>query len=52
MDALRSHTFPRPGLAILIIGVALAAGLGTPWFLEHDEAVYADVARQMSVTGD
>ncbi len=52
MNASRSHTFPRPGLAILIIGVALAAGLGTPWFLDYDEAVYADVARQMSATGD
>jgi hypothetical protein len=52
MDASRPLTFPRPGLAILIIGVALAAGLGTPWFLDYDEAVYADVARQMSATGD
>jgi len=52
MDASRSPTQPRPGFAILVIGVALAAGLGTPWFLDYDEAVYADVARQMWVSGD
>jgi 4-amino-4-deoxy-L-arabinose transferase-like glycosyltransferase len=50
MDASRSR--PRPGLAILVIAATLAAGLGTPWFLDYDEAVYADVARQMWASGD
>jgi len=52
MDTSRPLTVPRPGLAIVVIGVALAAGLGSPWFLDYDEAVYADVARHMQVSGD
>ena len=47
MDAPPPHTVPRPRLAILVVGLALAAGLGTPWFLDYDEAVYAEVARQL-----
>jgi len=52
MDTSRSPARARPGLAILVIGAALAAGLGTPWFLDYDEAVYAEVANQMWVSGD
>jgi 4-amino-4-deoxy-L-arabinose transferase-like glycosyltransferase len=52
MDLSPSLPAPRPGLAILIIGAALAAGLATPWFLDYDEAVYADVARGMWMSGD
>ena len=52
MDTSRSPARARPGLAILVVGAALAAGLGTPWFLDYDEAVYADVARQMWTSGD
>jgi 4-amino-4-deoxy-L-arabinose transferase-like glycosyltransferase len=42
----------RPTLAILVIAAALAAGLGTPWFVDYDEAAYADVAHHMWVSGD
>lgn len=42
----------RPVLAVLVIGAALAAGLGTPWFVDYDEAAYADVARQMWTSSD
>jgi 4-amino-4-deoxy-L-arabinose transferase-like glycosyltransferase len=52
MDPSRLPARARPGLAILVIGAALAAGLGTPWFLDYDEAVYADVAHQMWASGD
>lgn len=52
MDDPPSHATPRPRLAILVVGLALAAGFGTPWFLDYDEAVYADVARHMSASGD
>jgi 4-amino-4-deoxy-L-arabinose transferase-like glycosyltransferase len=52
MDVARSPIKPRPGLAILLIGAALVTGLGTPWFVDYDEAAYADVARQMWVSGD
>jgi 4-amino-4-deoxy-L-arabinose transferase-like glycosyltransferase len=52
MNTSRSPAQARPGLAILVIGAALAVGLGTPWFLDYDEAVYADVARGMWASGD
>lgn len=52
MDPSRLPARARPGLAILVIGAALAAGLGTPWFLDYDEAVYAEVAHQMWASGD
>jgi 4-amino-4-deoxy-L-arabinose transferase-like glycosyltransferase len=42
----------RPFLAAALIAAALAVGLGTPWFVDFDEAVYAEVARGMSVSGD
>jgi 4-amino-4-deoxy-L-arabinose transferase-like glycosyltransferase len=42
----------RPALAILAIGVALVAGLRTPWFVDYDEAAYAEVAHHMWVSGD
>ncbi|MFH1175931.1 MAG: phospholipid carrier-dependent glycosyltransferase [Acidobacteriota bacterium] len=42
----------RPWLAVTVIAVALAAGLGTPWFLDFDEAVYAEVSRGMLASGD
>jgi 4-amino-4-deoxy-L-arabinose transferase-like glycosyltransferase len=35
-----------------VIGAAVVAGLGTPWFLDYDEAVYADVAHRMWASGD
>jgi len=52
MDPSHLPARARPGLAILVIAAALAAGLGTPWFLDYDEAVYADVAHQMWISGD
>ena len=39
-------------LALGIVGAALAAGIATPWFLDFDEAVYAEAARGMRVSGD
>jgi len=42
----------RPWLALLLVGIALAAGIATPWFVDFDEAVYAEVARGMRVSGD
>lgn len=52
MDGARAAAAGRPWLAVALIGVALAAGLGTPWFLDYDEAVYAEVSRTMLVSGD
>jgi hypothetical protein len=42
----------HPGVAIAVIAVALFAGIWTPWFIEYDEAVYAEVAHQMWQSGD
>jgi 4-amino-4-deoxy-L-arabinose transferase-like glycosyltransferase len=52
MEATCAPLRARPALAVLVIGAALAAGLGTPWFVDYDEAAYADVARQMWASGD
>ena len=42
----------RPWLAVAVIGVTLTVGLGTPWFVDFDEAVYAEAARGMWASGD
>ncbi len=42
----------RPWQAVAVIGVTLALGLGTPWFLDFDEAVYAEASRGMWASGD
>jgi len=39
-------------VALAVVGAALAAGLATPWFLDFDEAVYAEAARGMWTSGD
>ena len=50
--ALRGGRPGRPWLALAVVAAALAAGLATPWFIDFDEAVYAEVARGMWSSGD
>jgi 4-amino-4-deoxy-L-arabinose transferase-like glycosyltransferase len=52
MEPSPSPPAGRPLVAILAIAVALVAGLATPWFLDYDEAAYADVAHHMCLSGD
>jgi 4-amino-4-deoxy-L-arabinose transferase-like glycosyltransferase len=47
-----AHPRRRVALALALVGAALAAGLATPWFLDFDEAVYAEAARGMLTSGD
>lgn len=55
VDDLRSGRIPlgRTGwpVAVLCVTVALLVTIWTPWFIDYDEAVYAEVARGMWESG-